>query len=169
VQIKTEGIAEVLIVAAVAAIAARRRRRLPGLVLVTALAAASALPWLVWRSAHDVPNRTPLADALDLGDVGRAAQAAGELAARILDPISWLVAVPLVVALSVLGYLRDRRVEWLLPTLGVTLGFAFLVWAYWTNPDPIDYLLATSAYRTIDPLVLTAAVLNPMLAERLLR
>jgi hypothetical protein len=169
VQIKTEGIAEVLIVAAVAAIAARPRRRLRGLALVTGLAAASALPWLLWRWAHDVPSRTPLADAFDFDRAGRAAQAVGELAARLLDPLSWLVVVPLLVALGVLGYRRDRRIEWLLPTLGITAGFVFLVWAYWTNPDPIDFLLATSAYRTVDPLVLTAAVLNPLLAERLLR
>jgi hypothetical protein len=169
VQIKTEGIAEVLIVAAVGAVAARPRGRLRGLGLVTALAAASALPWLLWRAAHDVPSRTPLADAFDLGDAGRGAQAARELAAQILDPTNWLVAVPLLVALGLLGFHRDRRIEWLLPSLGVAAGFAFLVWAYWTNPDAIDYLLRTSAYRTIDPLILTAAVFLPIEAEYLLR
>jgi len=169
VQIKTEGIAEVLIVAAVAAIAALPRGRLRGLGLVTAVVAASALPWLLWRWAHDVPSRTPLADTFEFGNAGRAADAAGELAGRLLDPLSWLVVVPLLVALGLAGYLRDRRIEWLFPTLGLAAGFAFLVWAYWTNPDPIDYLLTTSAYRTIDPLVLSAAVFVPLQAEYLLR
>ena len=49
------------------------------------------------------------------------------------------------------------------------LGFVFLVWVYWSNPDEIDFLLATSAYRTIDPLVVTAAVILPLAAERLAR
>jgi hypothetical protein len=166
VQVKTEGIAEVLIVATVAAIAARRRR---GLVLVTGITAVSALPWLVWRTVHDVPSRAPLAGAFDFDRADRPGPAVSELAARLLDPFSWLVIVPLLVALGVLGYGRDRRVEWLLPTLGVAAGFAFLVWAYWTNPDPIDFLLATSAYRTVDPLVLGAAVFLPLQAEYLLR
>jgi hypothetical protein len=169
VQVKTEGIAEVLVVAAVAAIAAQRLGRLRGLLLVTGLVAASALPWLLWRRVHDVPSRTPLADAFRLDDADRVGPALSELAARLLDPLSWLVVVPLVVALGLLGYRRDRRVEWLLPTLGVAAGFAFLVWAYWTNPDPIHFLLTTSAYRTIDPLVLSAAVFIPLEAEYLLR
>jgi hypothetical protein len=169
VQVKTEGIAEVLVVAAVAAIAARRQARLRGLFVAAGIAAVSALPWLVWRLVHDVPSRAPLADALDFDRAGRLGPTLSELTARLLDPLSWLVVVPLLVALGVLGYRRDRRVEWLLPTLGLAAGFAFLVWAYWTNPDPIDFLLTTSAYRTIDPLVLGAAVFLPLEAEYLLR
>jgi hypothetical protein len=169
VQVKTEGIAEVLIVAIVAAIAAVPRRRLRGVSLVAGIAAVSALPWLVWRAMHDVPSRAPLAGAFDFDRADRLRPTLSELAARVLDPLSWLVIVPLLVALGVLGYRRDRRIEWLFPTLGVAAGFAFLVWAYWTNPDPIDFLLSTSAYRTIDPLVLSAAVFLPVEAEYLLR
>jgi hypothetical protein len=169
VQIKTEGIAEVLIVAAVAALAARPRRRVRGLGLVTALAAASSLPWLLWRSAHDVPGRTSVGDAFQLDHAGRAAQAAEELGQQLFDPASWLVVVPLLAGLAIAVYLRERRIDALLPLLGLAAGFAFLVWAYWVNPDPIDYLLATSAYRTIDPLVLAAAVFLPLEAEYFLR
>jgi hypothetical protein len=175
-QIKPEAIAEALIVALVAVAAAAAggsRRALRGVAAATAAVAASALPWLLWRAAHDVPARSPLGDALDPGYLGdraeRVSPALEELGAQILTPLNWLLIVPLLVGVLVLGFLRERRGEWLLPLAGLALGFVFLVWAYWSNPDDIDFLVATSAYRTVDPLVLTAAVFLPVAAERLIR
>ncbi len=77
--------------------------------------------------------------------------------------------MPLFVSLSLVGLIRTRRLAWSAGLLWLTLTFAFLVWAYWVNRDAIGFLLATSAYRTIDPIVLTAAVFVPVLADRLLR
>ena len=72
-------------------------------------------------------------------------------------------------ALSLVGLIRTRQPAWAAGLVALTLAFGFLVWAYWVNPDPIEFLLATSAYRTIDPIVLSAAAFVPVLADRLLR
>jgi hypothetical protein len=173
IQIKPEALPEVLIVALVAATVSGSRRAVGGIAAATAAVSVGALPWLLWRSANDVPARTPLGDALDPGYLAdrteRISPALEELGTQILTPLHWLLIVPILVGLLVAGLLRERRHEWLLLLGGLALGFAFLIWAYWSNPDDIDYLVATSAYRTVDPLVLTAAVFIPIAAERLLR
>jgi hypothetical protein len=46
---------------------------------------------------------------------------------------------------------------------------AVVLFAYWIDRDEIDFVLATSAYRVIDPVVLCAAVLIPLLAESFLQ
>lgn len=168
-QVKTEGIAELLVVAAVAAVAARPRGRLAGVLLAAGAAVASTVPWLTWRIAYDVPSRAPLSVALDLSAVERVRPTVEELVSQLLDPLSWSVIVLALVFAGVFGYRKYGRIEWLLPTTGLLAGFAFLLWAYWTNPDEIGFLLSTSAYRTIDPLVLCAAVFVPIEVEYLLR
>jgi hypothetical protein len=171
-QIKTEGLAEVVIFGGVAVAFARGRRR-RGAAAATVAAAASALPWLAWRVAHDVPSRSPLSDwvspeVLSSG-ADRLRPTIHDLTAPMLEPDRWLLAVPLFVALSLVGLIRTRQPAWAAGLVALTLAFGFLVWAYWVNPDAIEFLLATSAYRTIDPIVLSAAVFVPVLADRLLR
>ena len=167
--VKTEAAPEVAIVLAVVLVAARRRRR--ALLGAAAGAYATALPWWIWRAAHDVPERVPLRDALDpsyLADrTGRVGQSASTLAGHLLDPTEWLLVVPLLIVLS-LAAARRRRAA-LAPLVAVALGWAFLMWVYWAAPDDLDYLLGTSAYRTVDPFVLLAAVALPPLAESVLR
>jgi hypothetical protein len=46
---------------------------------------------------------------------------------------------------------------------------AVVLTAYWIDRDEIGFVLATSAYRVVDPLVLSAAVLIPILAESFLQ
>ncbi|HET9674298.1 MAG TPA: hypothetical protein VFP31_05750 [Gaiellaceae bacterium] len=172
VQIKTEGLGEVLIAGLVAVAFVPRARR-AGVGIATGIAAAAALPWLGWQLAHDVPSRSPLGDWVDRSYLAERSERLGptleDLASRSLDPRSWLLLVPLAIALAGIGFIRDRRLAWLAPVVGLVLGFVFLVWAYWANPDPIGFLLSTSAYRTVDPLVLTSAVAIPLLLDRLLR
>ncbi len=171
VQIKTEGLAEVLIVGVVAVAFVPRVRR-AGAAGATGIAAAAALPWALWQIVHDVPSRSPLGDWVDPAYLAERSERLGpaleDLTSALLSPRAWLLLVPLAFSLAVLGFVRDRRRAWLAPAAGLLLGFVFLVWAYWANPDPIGFLLATSAYRTVDPLVLTAAVFVPVLADRLL-
>jgi hypothetical protein len=150
-QIKTEALPEVVALAAVGALCARR----------LALAGASlllALPWLAWRSAHDVPGRAEL----DFSRVERLPDALRATAEHLFDPTEWTV---LVAAALVLALLARRPAALLVPA---SLHAVVLV-AYWIDRDEIGYLVSTSAYRVVDPLVLTAAVLVPLLAEALLQ
>ena len=149
------------------------RARLTGLWLVTAAAFLTYLPWLVWRSTHAVGSRVGLGNAFGIGYLANRADRIGTsfetVARHVVDPTDWALIVPLLVALGVAGALRERRLVWLAPTAVVGVGILFWTWAYWSAQDNLAYLLATSSYRVIDPLVLAAAVLLPLEAERLLR
>ena len=150
-QIKTEALVEVAALVLVGALFARR-------LLWGALALLAALPWLAWRWAHDVPGRAEL----DLTRVERLPDAAQALAEHLFDPTEWLVLVPLAIVLALVA--RQPKVL-LVP--GALL--AVVLAAYWIDRDEINFVLATSAYRVIDPVVLSAAVLIPLLAESFLQ
>jgi hypothetical protein len=150
-QIKTEALVEVAALVVVGALFARR-------FLWLALALVAALPWLAWRWLHDVPDRAEF----DLTRVERVPDAARAVAEHLFDPTEWLVLVPLAIVLALLA--RKPKVL-LVP--GALL--AVVLVAYWIDRDEIGYVLATSAYRVIDPVVLTAAVLIPLLAESFLQ
>jgi hypothetical protein len=146
-QIKTEAPAEVAALVLVGALFARR-------FLWSALALVAALPWLAWRSAHDVPSRAEL----DFTRVERVPDALDAVAEHLFDPTEWLVLVPLAIVLALIA----RQPKVLLVPGGL---LAVVLVAYWIDRDEINYVLATSAYRVIDPVVLSAAVLIPILAE----
>jgi len=150
-QIKTEALVEVAALVAVGALFARR-------LLWTALALLAALPWLAWRFAHDVPGRAEL----DLTRVERVPDAARAVSEHLFDPTEWLVIVPLAIVLALVA--RKPRV---LLAPGALL--AVVLTAYWIDRDEINFVLATSSYRVIDPVVLSAAVLIPLLAESFLQ
>src|SRR5687767_7385205 len=150
-QIKTEALVEVAALVVVGALFARR-------LLWTALALLAALPWLAWRFAHDVPGRAEL----DLTRVERVPDAARAVSEHLLDPTEWLVIVPLAIVLALVA--RKPRV---LLAPGALL--AVVLTAYWIDRDEINFVLATSSYRVIDPVVLSAAVLIPLLAESFLQ
>ena len=115
------------------------------------------MPWLAWRWAHDVPSRAEL----DLTRVERLPTRSA-LAEHLFDPTEWLVLVPLAIVLALVA--RQPKVL-LVP--GALL--AVVLVAYWIDRDEIGFVLATSAYRVIDPVVLSAAVLIPLLAESFLQ
>jgi hypothetical protein len=150
-QIKTEALVEVAALVVVGALFARR-------LLWSALALLTALPWVAWRWLHDVPSRAEL----DLTRVERVPDAARVVAEHLFDPTEWLVLVPAAIVLALIA--RQPKVL-LVP--GALL--AVVLVAYWIDRDEIGYVLATSAYRVIDPVVLSAAVLIPLLAESFLQ
>lgn len=150
-QIKTEALPEAVALVAVGALLARR-------LALAGISLLAALPWLAWRWAHDVPSRAEL----DFTRVERVPDAARALLEHALDPTEWLVIVPLAAALALLA----RRPAALLVPAALA---AVIVTAYWIDRDEIGFVLATSAYRVVDPLVLSAAVLIPLLAESLLQ
>ena len=173
--LKTEGLPELALFLAVLTVAAWRpaRSRLLGVWLATAAAFLTYVPWLAWRSAHDVGSRVGLAQALGPGYLsdraGRIGPSVRTVARHVFDPTDWTVIVALLVLLGLAGALRERRLLWLAPSLLVGGGILFWAWAYWAAKDDLGYVLATSSYRVIDPLVVAADVLLPLEAERLLR
>lgn len=150
-QIKTEALVEVTALVLVGALFAR------GL-LWSAIALLTALPWLAWRFVHDVPDRAEL----DFSRVERLPDAARAVAEHLFAPTEWLIIVPLAIVLA----LAARRPKVLLVPAAL---LAVILVAYWIDRDEIDFVLATSAYRVIDPVVLSAAVLIPLLAESFLQ
>ena len=150
-QIKTEALVEVAALVLVGALFARR-------LLWSALALVAALPWLAWRWAHDVPGRAEL----DLSRVERLPDAARAVGEHLFDPTEWLVLVPLAIVLALVA--RQPKVL-LVPAALLAVVLA----AYWIDRDQIEFVLATSSYRVIDPVVLSAAVLVPLLAESFLQ
>ena len=146
-QIKTEALPEVAALVVVGALFARR-------LALAALALLAAVPWLVWRWVHDVPSRADL----DFSRVERVPDALRAVVEHAFDPTEWLVVVPLAIALALLT--RQPKVL-LVPAALLVVVLA----AYWIDRDDIDFVLATSAYRVVDPLVLSAAALVPLLAE----
>jgi hypothetical protein len=174
VAIKSEGLPQLLVVAAVVAIvaAAVEKRALAGIGLAAGVAVLTAVPWLVWRGVHDVPSSVSLGDALDPAYLADRAERAGptarSLATELLHP-HWLLVVPLVLVLGVVAARRLRRPVALAPAALVAVLYAFWVWAYWAETEDLDYLLATSAYRVVDTAVLVAWLGVPLLAEAVLR
>jgi hypothetical protein len=163
---KTEGLPELVLLLGVLGLFAPRRR--VGLWLSGLAASAAAVPWLAWRAAHDVEGRVAFRDGLDLDRADRLGPGVEGLLSHLFDPTEWLLIVPVALAIALVGFARERRAAWLaLPAL-LSAGFLFLAWAYWADRDEIDFLVATSAYRVVDPLLLTAALAVPVLAERLL-
>jgi hypothetical protein len=173
-SIKSEAPPELLIVLVVVTVFGRGigTRRLWALWAASGAAAATFVPWLLWRAAHDVPDRFALGRALDptvLADqIGRLGPSADRIARDLVDPTGWLFIVPLVFVLGAAGFIRSRRSVWLAPSAMLVLGYAFLVWVYWASREEVHYLLRTSAYRVIDPLVLLAALAVLVQAEFLL-
>ena len=171
---KTEGLPQLLLFLAVASalVARTQARRLAGLWAVTAAAFLTFVPWLVWRAANGIEGRVPLSDALDPGHLrdrtGRIGSATEALAHHLVDPTEWFLVVPLALALSVGVAIRAWNVVWLAPAAVVVSGYCFWVWAYWADRDEIGFVLATSSYRVVDAIVLSAGLAIPVLAERLL-
>jgi hypothetical protein len=173
VAIKSEGLPQLLVVAAFVAIVAAvvDRRALPGVGLATGIALLSAVPWLLWRADHDVPSSVRVRDAVDPGYLADRAErlgpAASSVAKELLHP-HWLFVVPLVLVLGLAAARRLRRPLPLAPALLVAALYGFWIWAYWAESENLDFLLATSAYRVVDTPVLVACLAVPLLAEALL-
>jgi hypothetical protein len=173
-EIKSEGLPQLLVILGVVGVAAwwAARGALPALLIASAAAVLTTVPWLAWRLAHDVESQVPLADALDPGYLLDRTERLGPsieaIARHVASPSEWLLLAPLVAVLGVVGAVRSGRPLWLAPTALLAAVFAFWVWAYWAESESLDYLLATSSYRIADSLVLLAWVLLPVQAEMLL-
>jgi hypothetical protein len=164
IQVKTEALPEAAVLLAVGLITGGARRR--GLALAGGAALVTGLPWLAWRAAHDVSSRVPLSDALDPGYLADRSDRVGAsveaLARHLADPTEWLLIVPLLLVVA-----AAARKPAAIAAVGAVL--AVILFAYWVDRDAIDFVLGTSAYRTVDTAVLLAGVLLPLAAEALLQ
>lgn len=173
-QVKTEGLPQVLLFAAVLSLfgVGAGRRRLGFLWATVAVAFATAAPFLIWRRVHGLRNDISYGNAFDpgflFGRTGRVGTAAGTIARHLVTPREWLFLVPLALLLGLVGFARARDARWLAPTGIVAAGFGFWVWVNWADVYPLSYRLPTSSYRIVDAVVLAAGVAVPVLTERLL-
>jgi hypothetical protein len=173
-SLKTEGLPELLLLLAVgsAFVVRREPRRVATLWAAAGVAVATLAPWLLWRAVHGVEGRVALRDAADPAFLGgradRAGAAAEAFARHLADPTEWLLVVPLALALSIAAAVRGRSALWLAPAAVLAASFAFWTWAFWSDRDDVDFLVATASYRVVDTIVLAAGLAVPVLAERLL-
>jgi hypothetical protein len=146
------------------------RRRLVALAAACAAAAATAAPWWAWRQEHGVQDEISFTRGIDLSYLADRTSRVGPTVSALLhalfDVRAWLVIVPLVVLLSLALLALERRPLVLAPITVVALLAAILVWVYWADPLGLQYKLGTSVYRSIDAIVILAALACAGLADR---
>jgi hypothetical protein len=177
VQIKTEGLPQVVLVAAFSLVVAWRLRpsRLRGLALAWGAVAVTVLPWQLWLRTHHLraEDTVPFFRAANpsylLDRAQRFSPSADVVGHQLVNRHEWLVLVPLAVVLAVGVAVLERQFRWLTPVLLLACLYLFWIWVYWAHPDPLDYVIYTSSYRVIDGTILVAGLAIPLLAERLLR
>ena len=170
-SIKGEGLPQLLLYSVLLALfALRENRRRVVLALAIPLAGVlGALPWRLWLATHDAPGRIRYGPALhpvfmfDRAD--RIPPALDSILRHVLEPRSWLVALPLLVVLTLFAAYRTRRVVWIGPLAVAVVGIAFWTVVYWAGPFEVHIWLATSVGRVVAVVPLLAAVAAPALAE----
>ena len=177
VAIKSEGAPQLILLAlglSPLALAGLRRRAwiLGALVL---LCLATSIPWRLWLAGRDVASEISYGEAarvaLSIDRTDRLDPTVDALAAPMLAPRQWLLVIPLCLAASLLAALLTRRLLWLAPAACLALLMLFWIGVYWTGPyrlGPPDLWLYTSAYRVVDTVSVSAAVLLAVLGERIL-
>jgi hypothetical protein len=129
---------------------------------------ALIVPWHLWLLAHDVTGSGwKLSHLLHPGYLADNAHRVSSAAGQLLDQIwlasswsrlPWLVVVGVVVALALRRFrVVSFGVAWLL------LSFGGLLLVYWASPFTLENNLYNSADRTIDTLMIGAALLVPVL------
>jgi hypothetical protein len=175
VATKREGVLFValLVLGCVCAVLARRTWREGSRLTVAALAAlaAGAVPWLVFAATHGLSDgdvRPSLARTIDqLSGLPSVVTKMGDV---LFDPRYNLI-VPLAAAAAILLVVRagsGRRLGW--AYLGLLCAFlAGLALVYVNGAAAVDYLVRTSAPRTLMSLVFVSAALLAVLLERALQ
>jgi hypothetical protein len=170
-SIKVEGTPQLVLLVALPAVLLWHvaRRRTTGLLAALAAAWATSIPWLVWIGLHDVDSAFSLRKGLDPGYLADRTERIWPSAHAVASSIvgrDWPLVVPVFFALTILGAFLERRYLWLVAAVTFGACFAFWVWTYWAGSTPLDFWLTTSAYRVVDGLLLSAAVMIPLMAER---
>ena len=132
---KREGLlfAAALFAAALAATWTSRRSSWPRLVATAVAAAATTLPWHVWRSSHDLPDQLTGTSWSSVPD--RLAPAAASVAEILFGWHFWLATLPLGVAAAAALLARGKPALPALYLITVALGYAGLTWALAAGTD----------------------------------
>ena len=164
---KSEGLAFAIAALLAAAVAARRARLRP-LALTAVAVGAMYLPWGVWISTHHVKARNySLSNLLSPSYLQAHDDRVWPVVRELIFQIratptwSWLVVFALV-GLAGAFVLRHLRLA-AFTTVWLLLSFAGLVAIYWISSEPLTNHLYNSSDRTIDTLVIGAALLVPVL------
>jgi hypothetical protein len=172
-SIKVEGAAQLILLVAVPAAFTWRRAHghLRPLYLSLVVALLVAAPWFIWSRIHDLPHAYSLGKALDPAYLAaraeRVSPSAHELGRHLTSVREWLLVVPAFVAAGAIATAVERRWLNLTPVFALVIGYAFLIWIYWSGQIPLGFWLQTSAYRVVDSLIVTAGVFLPLVLERL--
>ena len=148
------------------------RSRWPSLVVCTALAWLSGLPFRQWytsRGLIDGPSPTSISQLIH--DANRILPSARITLALLFDTQRWLIIVPLGVATLVAALLVPAARQLALYYGGtVLLLFIGLVWVLWSLPGfPIDTTDQTPIPRAAGSIVFVTVLLAPLLLQQVLR
>jgi hypothetical protein len=167
---KNEGLmvaAIALVVAGVVTVLGPRRSDLRPLGLGALGLAAGVLPWRIWVAAAGIHGDVPVLKGLNpsfLADqIDRLWPSVKAMYMQMIDTTNWLYIIPLGTALILVSlFVAGRRSLAVFYLATGVFAFAAIVWVYWITPTvPLDFYLATSAYRVVG--VLAAIALAALL------
>jgi hypothetical protein len=150
-----------------------RKRPLVPLVWPALWCLISIVPWRIWISDHGIRSSTPIGKGLDPGYLAdrfhRVWPSVRTIVEKAVDG-DWLAIVPivLVAGVAVLAWRRSWSAPLFLAGL-LAVVFLSLLWAYWVQRPRLNYLLSTSANRTVTTLVVVCGVFLPIIGAELLR
>jgi hypothetical protein len=150
-----------------------RKRSLRPLVWPALWCLIAIVPWRIWISDHGIRSSTPIGKGLDPGYLAdrfdRVWPSVRTIVEKAFDG-DWLAIVPivLVAGLVVLAWRRSWSAPLFLAGL-LAVVFLSLLWAYWVQRPGLNYLLSTSANRTVTTLVVVCGVFLPIIGAELLR
>ena len=156
----------VLYVVAFAAVFIRREReRLAPLAISAVCVALTTAPWQIFNAKHDLHDTDVSASQAHVGELGFVLHRIG----RLVVTQSYLWVLPLALACTLVMLVRGRDRGVAVAVLAVELGLvASLVLVYLGGTTGIDYLVRSTAKRTLLTPTLLAAALLPLLATRAL-
>ena len=165
---KSEGLFFAL--AALLALAPFAWRRWRELAVAAGAVVAIVLPWRLFVALRDLPLvEYRFRDALSPGYLSDHSDRVGPSVRGLGDHLlsgEWGLLVPLFLVAVVAAVLARRYALAGFAALWATLSFVGLVVVYWISTIPIELALVWSGDRTIITLVVGAAALVPLLAER---